>query len=155
MHDASTNTGLGSARLRRAAHPWVGEDLCEIEGSSPRFLWVYGSTFVEACPQEDGSFDVVAWVVLDPQRDARTDELFAHLSETLELGHLVIDEDGDVALEHRIPPEADARRLEHELREVCRQADRIDDILSERLRGVRSLDRLGFEIDALFGAEEA
>ncbi len=132
------------ATLRRATRDWVGDDLCELEAPDDRtiLLWAYGSTFVEAEAEHDGGYRACAWLVFGTSDRQGALALAASLGRGLPFGRLVVDEDGDVSLRHRCGPEASAELLEAELRELCRQADRLDDLLCVRLGGQRSIDRL-------------
>jgi hypothetical protein len=143
---SSTVTTVAISRLRNATREWVGEALCELPGEPPVCLWLYGSTLVEARIDDDGAFELRAWLVLAPELNSDSQPVLDAIGESLPLGRLVIDDEGDVTLQHSIPPEMAPDLLEDELQELCRQADRVDDLLCERLGGTRSLDRLDAEV---------
>lgn len=136
--------------LRRATRAWVGNDVCELgEGAEAVLLWAYGTTFVEAGTGPDGGVRMCAWLVLGARQGAAETPELLEIAAQLALGRIEIDSDGDVTLCHDFPPGTAAEPMEHDLRELCRQADRIDDLLCSRLGGIRSGDRLAHLIDAI------
>jgi hypothetical protein len=137
--------------LRAAARHWAGDDLCELPAEPPAFLWLFGSTMVEAAAEPDGSVVVRAFLVLGPDDRNGLDDRLERLSATLPFGRLEIDEDGDVALVHRVPAEAGARRLHNEIRDVCCHADVLDDILCDQIGGIRSVDQFQSDVLAALG----
>lgn len=147
------DTRAVTARLRSAAQRCAGDDLCEIGSDTPAFLWMYGSTLLEASAQPDGSVLVRAFLVLGPCDDGHLEERVAAHSSGLQVGRLVVDEDGDVLYVHRIPAGTPRESVEAIIREVCRQADRLDDILCAALGGIRSLERFRHDVLHALGAE--
>jgi hypothetical protein len=135
-----------TARLRSAARRCVGDDLCEIEAAGAAFLWLHGSTLLEAVPHADGSVLLRAFLVLGPPDDGGLEERLASFAQHVPVGRLVLDDEGDIALERRVGPGAPRERLERAIREISSQADRLDDLLCGLFGGVRSVDRLRREV---------
>ena len=133
-------------RLRRAARRWAGEDLCELTTDRPSFLWLYGSTMVEAGAEPDGTIVLRAFLVIGPTDRACVHEELEKCSRTLAAGRLEVDAEGDVVLVHSIPADTEPEELERAVREVCLQADRLDDILCSRLGGIRSLELFHYDV---------
>ncbi len=136
------------ASLRRAARRSGGDDLCELDRRA--FLWLYGSTMVEAWVDGDGSVALRAWLVLAPER-ARALGALRQLDARPAVGRLVLDEEGDISLEHRIPGDCTEERMSREVDALCREADRLDDLLCREAGGSRSLDRFQAEVEAALG----
>lgn len=101
---------------------------------------------VEAAAQPDGSVLLRAFLVLGPHHRDGLRERLQQLSGTLSFGRLVLDEDGDIALVHRIPAAAGARRLDEVIGEVCQNADVLDDILCDQIGGIRSVDQFHTDV---------
>lgn len=126
--------------LRAAAERFGGEDLCEVaDGRS--FLWLFGSTLIEATLEEDGTILLQAYLVIGPSRGEVWTQRLARWEQRLEFGELAIDQDGDVVLIHRLPRLLANGSLPRELGRFCRTADLLDDQLVEQLGGERSIER--------------
>ena len=128
--------------LRIATREWAGDDVCEIYSDRPAFLWLHGSTMVEASANRDGSVLLRAFLVLHPRPSGNLEAQLRTLSTTLPVGRLVLDEDGDIALIHRVPPRAGRDRLLAAIRDVSCHADLLDDELCARHGGIRSVDKI-------------
>ncbi len=144
----STDRQKTLASLRRAARRSGGDDLCELDRRA--FLWLYGSTMVEAWVDGDGSVALRAWLVLSPERSRALGAL-RQLAASPVVGRLVLDEEGDLSLEHRIPARCSEERMAREVDALCREADRLDDLLCREVGGSRSLDRFQAEVQAALG----
>jgi hypothetical protein len=136
-------------QLRNAALRSAGESLFELPGRDPLFMWLHGSTLVEARPGAEGVWHVQAWLVLGATLEQGRGPLLERIAASLPYGRIVIDDEGDVTLAHSITADRGPAEQARELLELCRHADRIDDLLSEHLGGMRSLDRLDAEIQSL------
>lgn len=131
-----------TGHLREVAQSLGGDDLCELGLAEPAFVWLFGSTMVEACIDPAGRVELKAFLVHGPvSRDEVATDL-ALFSAGLLIGELRLDDDGDVVMMHRVPARASTRRLAEQVETFCQEADRLDDIVSARLGGERALDRL-------------
>lgn len=142
-------------RLRAAAERWAGENLCAVGGPADPLLWLYGSTMVEARVDENGWFVIRAFLVLGPEQRADWDLQLKAFASGLSLGRLVVDEDGDLALVHRVPPRADVNQLSRAIHELCRSADLLDDKLCQAFGGLRSVDRFNLDVAAALRGDQA
>jgi hypothetical protein len=142
-------------RLRSVAREWAGDDVCEIEAGGTAFLWMYGSTMIEARADRDGSVLLRAFLVLGPRATGAIEQQLRAVSETLSMGRLEIDEDGDIALVHRVPARAHRGSLLAAMSEVSRDADRLDDLLCARLGGIRSVDQFQHDVLLALGQDPA
>lgn len=131
-----------TSQLRQVAQSLGGDDLCELGRSDPAFVWLFGSTMVEAAVDAEGRILLRAFLVHGPVRDAELSTDLALFSAGLQVGELSLDEDGDVVMLHRLPGRAECARLAEQVEAFCREADRLDDVVSARLGGERALDRL-------------
>jgi hypothetical protein len=138
-------------RLRAVARHWAGEDLCELGGERPTFLWLFGTTMIEASVDQDGACVLRAFLVLDPGDRAGLEAVIAPFAGALPVGRLEVDEEGDVALVHRVQSNASVEQLDRAIHDVCRHADRLDDILCDRLGGTRSVDRFHHDVLVALG----
>jgi hypothetical protein len=128
--------------LREVAQNLGGDDLCELGVVEPAFVWLFGSTMVEARIDPVGRVELKAFLVHGPaSRDEVATDL-ALFSAGLRLGELKLDEDGDVVMMHRVQAQATSQRIAEQVELFCQEADRLDDIVSARLGGERALDRL-------------
>ncbi len=139
------------SRLRAAAHRWAGDDVCEIPSERPTFLWLYGSTMIEARAERDGSIELRAFLVLGPETTGSLEEQLRLFSAPV--GRLEVDEDGDLALVHRVPPRAAEDRVLAAIREVSCFADQFDEELCQRFGGIRSVDRFQHDVLAALGGQ--
>ncbi len=139
-------------RLRNAARRCIGDDVCELSAGGPRFLWLHGSTMVEAVAGDDGSVLLRAFLVLAPAPSDRLAERLAAYAERIDEG-LRLDGDGDIVLERRVAAGADASRLDAAIREISHRADLLDDLLCVRFGGIRSVDRLRRDILLALGPD--
>lgn len=143
-------------RLRRVAKHWGGEDVCELSEEKPSFLWLFGTTMVEATAEKDGTIQVRAYLVIGPEHRPELAEAVSQLSRQIPVGHLEVDQEGDVTLVHSIPADLGLEQMDREVHDVCRWADRLDDELCKKLGGIRSWDLFQFDVmHALSGANEA
>ncbi|UCF67965.1 MAG: hypothetical protein JSV80_01315 [Acidobacteriota bacterium] len=138
---------LQVARLRRAARRTGGEDLLELGAKHPLFLWLYGSTLIQASVEPDGSVALNAFLVFGPKsRDVTASEL-AWLSIELPVGQLVRDDEGDLLLVHREAIDSPPEELESMVDQFCQHADELDDLLSERVGALRVADRIQIDVE--------
>ena len=137
--------------LRAVARRWAGEDLCELGGERPVFLWLYGTTMIEATLDPDGAVALRAFLVLHPAKRSEIEAQLDSFAGSLPVGTLEVDDEGDVALVHRVHPGVRLARLDEAVREMCQCADRLDDILCDRLGGIRSVDRFHHDVLVALG----
>ncbi|MFN7966362.1 MAG: hypothetical protein U0V87_11810 [Acidobacteriota bacterium] len=138
--------------LRSVAAQCGGDDLCEVQ-DSVSFLWLYGSTMVEADIDEDGEIVLHAWLVIGPTRRPQWTHLVTRWEGGLPFGELLIDDDGDVILAHRIPISTPNSVMASQVREFCREADRLDDLICQQLGGIRSIDQFHRDVIAAIADE--
>lgn len=141
-------------RLRLVAKRWGGEDLCELTDGRPSFLWLFGSTMVEAVAEADGTVQVRAFLVIRPNPHPELPREVARVCGRVPIGRLVIDQDGDITLTHTIPPGRGVEQMDREVHQLCCWADRLDDELCRKLGGMRSWDLFQADVlNALAGGE--
>jgi hypothetical protein len=128
------------ALLRSIANGCAGDDVCEISDSAS-FLWLYGSTMIEASVAEDGEIIIHAWLVVGPTKGSHWAHQLARWEGGLSIGELLVDAEGDIVLAHAFPRLTTTERLEQQIYEFCRTADRLDDLIVEQIGGMRSIDR--------------
>ncbi len=122
----------------------------ELSDRPPVLLWLYGSALIEATVCRSGAVQLRAHLVFDPTQPAAVSDAIRREERHLSLGRLIVDSEGDLALVHAVALERQALKLDEEVAEICRQANRLDDLLRQRVGGTRSLDRLQSECAALF-----
>ena len=128
--------------LRCAAMTLGGDDVCEVRGPRTTLLWLYGSTMVEACVDPSGRVVLKAFLVHHPvSTDCLQTDLALFTAGLLE-GELTLDEEGDVVMQHAFRPNGSSESVARGVERFCLEADRMDDIVSRRLGGLRALDRL-------------
>lgn len=127
--------------MRRAVEHCAGDDLCEVGGDQPCFLWLYGTTMIEANLDGDSAFSLRAWLVIGPTDRPHWAQRLARWESRVPLGQLRVDGEGDVILAHRIELSWPEAQIHAEVSEFCRHADLLDDRLCAELGGVRSLDQ--------------
>jgi len=128
--------------LREVAQSLGGDDLCELGLAEPAFVWLFGSTMVEAYVDPAGRVELKAFLVHGPiTRDEVATDLTL-FSAGLVIGELRLDDDGDVVMMHQVPAWASTQRIAEQVKTFCQEADRLDDIVSARFGGERALDRL-------------
>lgn len=155
MGPKSVEEHAALVRLRPLARKWGGDDLCEISGERTAFLWLFGTTMIEAFVDRDGAVVLRAFLVLEPEDRMGLEARLAPFTATLPQGRLEVDADGDIELVHRVPSGATAERLDQAIGDVCHHADRLDDILRERLGGLRAVDKFQFDVLQALGGESA
>jgi hypothetical protein len=138
-------SGERGAQLCRAAHRWGGDGVCELAGSPPALLWLYGSTMVEATEDADGTIVLRAFLVMSPSHPDPA-RVCAVYQPALPAGQLRVDDEGDIVLEHRVPAGSDEAALEAELRKVCEAADSVDDLIREEAGGILSFDLFEWDV---------
>lgn len=140
-------------RLKKVAFRVAGEDPCELPWDNRTFLWLYGSTMVEASSTQEGDVLLKAFLVIGPRPDEELEAELLWLSAGLEIGRLVLDEDKDVILTHRVNASRNDAQLDRELRAFCCLADGLDDLLCERFGGCRSLEHFEQAVQLAMGTE--
>ncbi len=141
------------ARLRSLARKWGGEDVCEIGGDPPALWWLFGTTMIAACTAPDGASILRAFLVLDPEDRANLEAHLAPYEASVPAGGLVVDEEGDVEMILRVPAETETEQLDDLIRDFCRSADRLDDVLRDRLGGLRSVDKFQHDVLEALGGD--
>lgn len=128
-------------QLRSAARACAGDDLCEIDGDRTLFLWLYGSTMIEASLEPDGGILLRAYLVLGPLRRGLAPADLALEAPRVSQGEITVDDDGDVVLVRRLPPHTGAIALLSVVQDFALLADDLDDRLHEELGGVLAVQR--------------
>lgn len=128
--------------LRRAARILGGDDVCEVGSPRTTLLWLYGSTMVEASVDPSGQVVLRAFLVHHPVASENLQTDLALFTAGLVEGELTLDEEGDVVMEHAFRPNGSRLSVARGVERFCLEADRMDDIVSRRLGGLRALDRL-------------
>jgi hypothetical protein len=137
-----TSHGLLTDRLRAVARNLGGDDLCELGRRPPAFLWLFGSTMVEASIDADGRVVLRALLVHGPRAAEEIATDLTLFTAGLRIGELRLDDDGDVVMCHDVQPWETPARVAEQVERFCCEADRLDDIVSARWGGERALDRL-------------
>jgi hypothetical protein len=137
-----TSQSLMSDCLRAVARNLGGDDLCELRRRPPAFVWLFGSTIVEASIDGEGRVLLRAFLVHEPRAIDEIATDLALFTAGLRIGQLSLDDDGDVVMSHRVPASEPPERVARQVERFCQEADRLDDIVSARWCGSRALDRL-------------
>ena len=141
-------------RLKKVAFRVAGEDPCELPWDDRTFLWLYGSTMVEASSTQEGDVLLKAFLVIGPHPNEELETDLLWLSAGLDIGRLELDEDDDVILTHRVSASRNDAQLDRELRAFCSLADGLDDLLCARFGGCRSLEHFEQAVQVAMGAGE-
>ncbi len=140
--------------LRDVVRRRGGEDLCEMPFEEATYLWPHGCTMIEACTERRGTVLLRAYIVMGPRLYGELGTDLALFSAGLDFGTLSLDEDGDVALWHRVPWGWGEDYLEAELGAFCSEVDRMGDVLRSRLGGQSSLEVVQQTVGSAFSGRD-